>query len=157
MTTKRWVKAVATAVCVAVVLFIGYAWHIDGRGAATDDPQAVAPPDHLPPSTAEVRGQYLARAADCEGCHTAAGGKAYAGGRAFRFSFGTIYSTNITPDRDTGIGTWTDDEFLRAVRSGVGRGGRHLYPAFPYTAYAGMSRTDVLAITAYLMAGRARR
>lgn len=95
------------------------------------------------------RGEYLARAADCMACHTVQGGKAYAGGRTFELPFGTLYSTNITSDRVDGIGTWSDDEFVRAVRQGVGREG-HLYPAMPYTSYTAMSRTDVLAIKAYL-------
>jgi mono/diheme cytochrome c family protein len=78
------------------------------------------------------------------------GGDEYAGGVAFSLPFGTIYSSNITSDPDTGLGRWTDDEFVDAVRAGIAKGDRHLYPAHPYTTYAGMARNDVLAIKAYL-------
>ena len=98
-------------------------------------PEPVSPvagvPADLPAGVA--RGAYLARAADCVACHTAPGGTPYAGGRAFDLPFGKIYSTNLTPDKETGIGDWTDDAFVRAVRQGVGRAG-HLYPAMPYTS-----------------------
>lgn len=127
--------------------FAGYAWHIDGRGAQDDG--ATAGPLALSGTPVE-RGRYLAAAADCVACHTAPGGADYAGGVAFRLPFGTIYSSNLTPDPAAGIGGWSDEDFLKAVRSGVGRGGRHLYPAHPYTSYAGMARDDVLAIKAYL-------
>jgi mono/diheme cytochrome c family protein len=97
------------------------------------------------------RGHYLALAADCTACHTAPGGKPFAGGRAFQLPFGTLYSPNITPDQKTGIGGYSDDDFVRAVRDGVARGGTHLYPAMPYASYSKMTRDDVLAIKAYLM------
>jgi mono/diheme cytochrome c family protein len=96
------------------------------------------------------RGEYLTRAADCEACHTATGGAAFAGGRAFRLPFGTLYSSNITPDHETGIGDWSDSDFLAAVHKGIGRQGEHLYPAFPFTSYTMMTDDDVLAIKAYL-------
>ncbi|MFC3070537.1 cytochrome c [Phenylobacterium soli] len=97
-----------------------------------------------------ARGQYIATAADCVACHTAPGGQPFAGGRAFRLPFGTIYSPNITSDRATGIGAWSDGEFLRAMHEGVGRGGEEFYPAFPYTSYHRMTEGDVLAVKAYL-------
>jgi mono/diheme cytochrome c family protein len=103
-----------------------------------------------PASDLLARGEYLTRAADCASCHTTPGGKQYAGGRAFKLPFGTLYSPNITPDRVTGIGTWSDDEFVRALHEGIGKGGEHLYPAFPYPSYTLLSRDDVLAIKAYL-------
>lgn len=103
-------------------------------------------------SNLAVRGEYLARAADCVACHTVPDSdKPFAGGVAFRLPFGTIYSTNITADPKHGIGAYSDDEFVRAVREGVRRDGQHLYPAFPYTSYTELSRNDVLAIKAYLM------
>lgn len=105
------------------------------------------------PASADVlaRGQYLTTAADCIACHTVPEtGKAFAGGVAFKLPFGTIYSTNITADTATGIGRWSDDQFVRAVREGVRKDGQHLYPAFPYTSYTQLSRSDVLAIKAYL-------
>ena len=97
-----------------------------------------------------AKGEYLTKAADCVACHTAPGGPPFAGGRAFKLPFGTIYSTNITRDRQTGIGQWSDAEFVRAVHRGIGRNGEDLYPAFPYTAYALLLTDDVLAIRAYL-------
>ncbi|MCP9628976.1 cytochrome c [Rhodopseudomonas palustris] len=97
-----------------------------------------------------ARGAYLTTAADCESCHTAPGGKPFAGGRAFKLPFGTIYSTNITPDAATGLGQWSDAEFVRALHQGIGRAGEDLYPALPYTSYALLSTDDVLAIRAYL-------
>ena len=96
-------------------------------------------------------GRYLAIAADCAACHTVPDtGKPFAGGRAIETPFGNIVAPNITPDRDTGIGAWTDDEFDDAVRRGIRPNGARLYPAMPYTAYTKMSRADVLAIRAYL-------
>jgi len=92
----------------------------------------------------------MATAADCIACHTTEGGEAYAGGRAFKLPFGTIYSPNITPDPATGIGSWSDGEFLRAMHEGIGKNGEHLYPAFPYTSYSKMTDADALAIKAYL-------
>ena len=91
------------------------------------------------------------KAADCIACHTVGDtGKPFAGGVAFKLPFGTIYSTNITADPTYGIGAYTDEDFVRAVREGVRRDGKHLYPAFPYTSYTQLSRDDVLAIKAYL-------
>ena len=97
-----------------------------------------------------ARGRYLTEAADCKSCHTTEGGKPFAGGRAFKLPFGTLYSPNITPDRDTGIGAWTDADFLKAVHQGVDREGERLYPAFPYAAYTYLTDADVLAIKGYL-------
>lgn len=96
------------------------------------------------------RGKYLATAADCAACHTVNADKPFAGGAGIRTPFGTLFPPNITPDPDTGIGRWTDDEFYRALHEGVGRNGEHLYPAFPYDSYTQLSRDDVLAIKAYL-------
>ncbi len=97
-----------------------------------------------------TRGEYLTVAADCAACHTTKGGKPFAGGLAFKLPFGTIYSPNITPHANAGIGNWSDSEFVRAMRSGVGKHGEDLYPAFPYTSYALLSTDDILAIKAYL-------
>jgi mono/diheme cytochrome c family protein len=106
-----------------------------------------------PASAALVaRGEYLTKAADCVACHTVPdSGKPFAGGVAFKLPFGTLYSTNITPDPTHGIGAYSDEDFVRAVREGVRRDGQHLYPAFPYTSYTALSRDDVLAIKAYLL------
>ncbi|MBV8914186.1 MAG: cytochrome c [Acetobacteraceae bacterium] len=96
------------------------------------------------------RGRYIADAGDCMPCHTAPGGKPWAGGRAIETPFGNLVSPNVTPDRETGIGAWTDNEFADALQKGVGHGGEHLYPAMPYTYYTKVTREDVLAIRAYL-------
>jgi mono/diheme cytochrome c family protein len=95
-------------------------------------------------------GRYMAIAGDCAACHTAKGGEPFAGGGALETPFGTLLSPNITPELATGIGGWTDDEFVDAVRNGIGRHGIHLYPAMPYTYYTKMFRADVIAIRAFL-------
>ncbi|HEY6645397.1 cytochrome c [Povalibacter sp.] len=97
-----------------------------------------------------VRGRYLTQAADCEACHTTPGGKPFAGGRAFATPFGTLYSPNITSDPETGIGHWTDAQFIKAVHKGVRPDGARLYPAFPYASYTYLTDDDVLAIKQYL-------
>ena len=98
------------------------------------------------------RGEYLAKAGLCITCHTdyKNNGEPLAGGRPITTPFGTIYSTNITPDPDTGIGNWTDAEFTRAMRKGVRRDGENLFPAFPYTTYTHMTDQDILDLKAYL-------
>ena len=97
-------------------------------------------------------GEYAFRAAGCISCHTDVANKGVelAGGRALKTPFGTFYTPNITPDKDTGIGSWSDEEFLRALREGVSPDGDHYYPSFPYTSYTFMSDEDVLALKAYL-------
>jgi mono/diheme cytochrome c family protein len=112
------------------------------------DPTGV-PPELTRASLIE-RGQYLTRAADCVACHTAKGGVPFAGGLAFVLPFGTIYSANITPDKDTGIGSWSDAAFLNALHKGIDDEGKPLYPAMPYASYTGMTDADALAIKAYL-------
>jgi mono/diheme cytochrome c family protein len=115
-------------------------------------PDPTGAPANLGNSDLVARGEYLTRAADCAACHTAPGGKPFAGGLPFKLPMiGTIYSTNITPDQETGIGAWSDAEFLKALHQGIGKDGKHLYPAFPYTSYALMTDSDVLAIKAYLL------
>src|ERR1700730_10714283 len=96
------------------------------------------------------RGRYVAVAGDCAACHTAPGGQPFAGGLALQTPFGTLVAPNITPDRDTGIGDMTNDEFLASLHDGRGPNGRRLYPAMPYPAYTKMSDDDVLAIRTYL-------
>ena len=96
------------------------------------------------------RGEYLTQAADCVACHTTKDGKPFAGGLAFKTPMGTLYSPNITADKETGIGTWSDEDFLRAVHEGKNKEGQHLYPAFPYTSYTLLKDDDVKAIKAYL-------
>jgi mono/diheme cytochrome c family protein len=97
------------------------------------------------------RGRYLTIVGDCAACHTRPGsGQAFAGGLPIETPFGNIVSPNITPDLATGIGAWTDDEFVNALTLGTGRNGTHLYPAMPYTYMTKVTRDDALAIRAYL-------
>ena len=120
-------------------------------------PLTAGPDVSLYSMRAIERGRLVAAAGDCVACHTAPGGKANAGGLALDTPFGTIYSTNITPDNDTGIGRWSYTAFERAMRQGVHQDGRQLYPAFPYTAYAKLSDADMQALYGYLMSQPAVR
>lgn len=106
------------------------------RAASTDDLVA--------------RGQALTIAGDCTSCHTVDPAKPFAGGKRIDTPFGAVFSPNLTPDRDTGIGGWSDDDFLRALRMGVSPNGAHYYPAFPYPSFTKLIRDDILAIRAYL-------
>ena len=96
------------------------------------------------------RGRYLAVAGDCAGCHTKPGGADFAGSLAIETPFGKVVAPNITPDNETGIGLWSDDDFVHALTKGIRRDGAHLYPAMPYPYYTKVRRDDVLAIRAYL-------
>ena len=113
------------------------------KAAGILDPASAAPP----PPDAEQRlveqGRYLAAAGDCVSCHTRAHGEPFSGGRPLNTPFGVIYSANITADPKTGIGTWTEQQFARAMREGIAADGTHLYPAFPYTAYTKVTDQDV--------------
>lgn len=142
-------RRLAAAVALLVIVIGGAVAVLNHR----DVSPGLAPVLAGAPTSATVlaRGEYLTKAADCIACHTVPEShQPYAGGLAFRLPFGTIYSSNITADVDTGIGSWSDDDFVRAVREGVDQHGQHLYPAFPYTSYTLLSRDDVLAIKAYL-------
>ncbi|HUA54392.1 MAG TPA: c-type cytochrome, partial [Candidatus Sulfotelmatobacter sp.] len=111
------------------------------RAARADDAQVA-------------RGEYLTRAGGCFSCHTDAahGGAALAGGRALATPFGTFYSPNITPDRETGIGAWSEADFARALRQGVRPDGANYFPVFPYLSFTKITDDDARAIYAYLMA-----
>jgi mono/diheme cytochrome c family protein len=117
--------------------------------AAYHGPSPVGAPSELANADAAAKGAYIVRMADCEACHTAKGGMAFAGGRAFVLPFGTIYTPNLTPDPETGIGKWTDTDFLNAVHRGIAPDGSRYYPAFPYASYTLLTDADVLAIKAY--------
>ena len=110
----------------------------------------LAPLVHSQDAATIARGEYLARASDCIACHTDPGGKPFAGGRAMPTPFGTLYSPNISPDRETGIGAWTADDFYKMMHTGRSRSGELLYPAMPFAAYTRMTRADTDAIFAYL-------
>jgi mono/diheme cytochrome c family protein len=156
---RRILLSVAAIVVVALVVGI---WIVRGPGpmafaggakVALADYRGTNPtgvPAALAQASLAERGAYLARAADCMVCHTAQGGKEYAGGLGFKLPFGTLYSTNITPDKETGIGNYTDQDFLNAVHRGIRRDGARLYPAMPFASYTYMTDADALAIKAYL-------
>jgi alcohol dehydrogenase (quinone), cytochrome c subunit len=99
------------------------------------------------------RGEYLAKAGDCIACHSTPQGKPFAGGLQMMTPMGAIYSTNITPDKDTGIGGYSEDDFKRAMREGVAKDGHNLYPAMPYPSYAKVNDDDMHALYAYFMSG----
>ncbi|MBV9460382.1 MAG: molybdopterin-dependent oxidoreductase [Bradyrhizobium sp.] len=143
---RRGVFATLGALCAAAI----------GVGAAVLPWRAIAPiarPDASVYSAATIaRGKQLAALGDCAVCHTSADGILNAGGRPVETPFGMIYSTNITPDETTGIGAWSYPAFERAMREGIHRDGRHLYPAFPYTHFAKADDADLQALYAYLMA-----
>ena len=120
------------------------------RADDTSRPAKTAPTPAAAASDLVKRGEYLARAGDCAACHTADKARPFAGGVPINTPFGTIVTPNITPDPDTGIGQWSDADFLRAMHEGIGKGGKRLYPAFPYAEYTKVTDEDVLAIRAYL-------
>jgi mono/diheme cytochrome c family protein len=157
-------KTIGIALAVIVVIALGFAaWLIlipgpmafaSGSTVALADFKSANPtgvPTELAQGDVIKRGEYLAHAADCVACHSAPGAQAYAGGFAFNLpGIGTIYSTNITSDKQTGIGNYSDQQFLDAVKKGVRADGQNLYPAMSYTTYAYMTDSDALAIKAYL-------
>lgn len=127
-----------------------------GAGALAWAWEAAIPPQPRPaadgfPPELVAEGARLAAVGNCIACHTVPGGRSFAGGLALPTPFGTIHSTNITPDEETGIGRWSEEAFIRAMRRGVDRDGRHLYPAFPYDHYTLVSDADNRALYAYLM------
>ncbi|QDL38276.1 c-type cytochrome [Rhodoferax sediminis] len=136
-----------------VVVLAGLAalvWHLNVR----DEPDVSAPMTAAsagaPAAATVARGEYLARAGDCMACHTARGGAAFAGGLGLPTPFGTVYTSNLTPDNETGIGSWSSAYFWRALHNGRAKDGRLLYPAFPYTNYTQVTREDSDAIYAWL-------
>jgi mono/diheme cytochrome c family protein len=137
-------KRVLWVLVVIVVVGALISWRAFS-GSVAHRPDVAATPDRV------KRGEALARAADCVSCHTVPGRAEFAGGREFDLgNMGKLYSPNITADKETGIGTWSDDDFRAALQLGVGKGGVHLYPAFPYASFTQLSDDDVLAIKAYL-------
>jgi mono/diheme cytochrome c family protein len=160
MTASRWLLAIALGVLIIVAAT--FFWYRMSPGPLTfagaetvrladykgSNPSGV--PAELSQADPVARGRYLTEAADCAACHTREGGVPFAGGRAFRTQFGTVYSSNITPDRESGIGAWSAGDFLHAVHKGVRPDGTHLYPAFPYAAYTYLTDEDVEAIWTYL-------
>ena len=141
---RRVILAFLLVLLIAVTLFIAFSWR--GEIAPVEAPARASFDTAL-----VTRGASLAAIGDCIACHTASGGKAYAGGFPLKTTFGTIHGTNITPDPDTGIGRWSEAAFFRAMREGVDRQGRHLYPAFPYDHFTLLTDDDVKALYAFVM------
>lgn len=143
-----WASAVTVFAVLIAITFLGliaFAWR-------SELPAIATPPARASFAAQLVeRGSSLASAGNCIACHTVQGGQAFAGGLPLATPFGTIYSTNITPEPDTGIGKWSQQAFNRAMRKGVDRRGSHLYPAFPYTHFTRISDDDLSALYAYLM------
>jgi mono/diheme cytochrome c family protein len=145
MTARRFILVPCVSAVLATTVFL----------AACTTLSVLAPIEPPPESSFDPatvsRGAELAAIGNCNVCHTAAGGRPYAGGRPLKTPFGTIYGTNITPDPDTGIGRWSESAFFRAMREGVDREGRHLYPAFPYDHYTKVTDEDIRALYTFVM------
>lgn len=135
----------------ALVCILAIAAGLGARAvlAQTPPPQPAVTAS-TPDAALIARGRYIAVLGDCEDCHTVKGQAPFAGGRPLQTPFGTILSANITPDRATGIGNWTADQFYRALHQGIDDAGNHLYPAFPYNYYTLVSRADTDALFAYM-------
>ncbi len=155
-------RIVFIIIALVVITLAGFGWKQFNPGpmefaggstiALTDyhAPNPTGVPTDLANADIIKRGEYLARAADCLVCHTAPGGKDYAGGLEFPLPFGALYSPNITADKETGIGNYSDRDFLNAVQKGILPNGTNLYPAMPFPSYTYMTDADALAIKAYL-------
>jgi mono/diheme cytochrome c family protein len=160
MSRRRFILVSIATVAVIGVSF--FAWMVFQPGpyafaagypvdlASYAGPSPTGVPAELAAADARTRGEYITRMSDCEACHTEKGGEPFAGGRAFVLPFGIIYTPNITPDAETGIGKWTDAQFLKAVHQGVSADGKRLYAAFPFASYTMLTDADVIAIKAYL-------
>ena len=149
MVSGRTLRIVALALLAALAGALLWAlWGFDAyyRQSPVNEAQI-----RHPPSSAQVeRGQYLARVGNCVFCHTAPAGEMLAGGRPIQTPFGTVVSSNLTPDSAHGLGRWTQDDFWQALHLGLGPHGQRLSPAFPYTSYSRLTRTDADALWAYL-------
>lgn len=134
-----------------VVLAGALVWALWGFDAYYRQGSASTPVQTPAPSSAQVeRGQYLARVGNCVFCHTAPAGALLAGGRAIQTPFGTVHTSNITPDPEHGLGRWTQGDFWQALHLGLGPQGQRLSPAFPYTSYSRLTRADADALWAFL-------
>jgi mono/diheme cytochrome c family protein len=135
-------------VVLLVLICAAFWWRMQGPPAAEEEDPVIA--SVLKDPVIIAKGRYLAGVGDCMSCHTAQGGKPYAGGRMLPTPFGNIPAPNLTPDSETGLGPWSFDDFWRALHNGVGHDGELLYPAFSYTSFTKVTREDALAIFAYL-------
>lgn len=145
---RNRISLTAAALCFAAALTVLVAWLTWANGPVEE----VGLSAGVIPATSEViaRGAYLARAGNCMGCHTTAGGAAYAGGRGIQTPFGAVYASNLTPDNETGLGRWSASQFWTAIHLGRSMDGRLLYPAFPYPNFTQVTREDSDAIYAFL-------
>ena len=142
---KNWTKF-ALGICVLAAGAAAVVWFLNVR----DEVDVKTPVAYAPSDSLIARGAYLARAGNCMTCHTARGGQSYAGGLGIATPFGTVFTSNLTPDANTGIGSWSSAHFWRALHNGRSKSGRLLYPAFPYPSYTQVTREDSDAIFAYL-------
>ena len=142
---KKW-SGFALGIFLVGVAAAALVWFLNVR----DETMATAPSANLDDTNLIARGAYLARAGNCMACHTARGGQSYAGGLGIATPFGTVFSSNLTPDAGTGLGSWSAADFWRALHNGRSKSGRLLYPAFPYTGYTRVTRDDSDALFAYL-------
>jgi mono/diheme cytochrome c family protein len=152
---RRWWRWALPASVLMAALPFGVLWLSDRLILDEADASVEAPPGTV--ENIVSRGEYLTRAGGCFSCHTAPGGEPMAGGRALATPFGTFYSPNLTPDVETGIGGWTDAQFLRALRKGIRPDGSDYFPVFPYPSFTGITTGDALAIKAYLLSQPAVR
>jgi mono/diheme cytochrome c family protein len=137
------------AIFVALMATVGWVYWASERGPALLSTSATSATSAFAPSLI-ARGAYVAKLGNCEGCHSAPGQPAFAGGRSLETPFGTIYTSNLTPDVKTGLGAWGADDFWRAMHHGRSKNGRLLNPAFPFSSYSLMTREDSDALYAYL-------
>jgi len=154
MKRSRWLGRLAWGTLAATAAVIAVLWLLNTRdesSPAGDIHENANTKGHanLEPALL-ARGEYLSRAGNCMSCHSVPGGAPFAGGRGIQTPFGTVFSSNLTPDRDTGLGNWSRQDFWRALHNGRSSDGRLLYPAFPYTNYTQVSRADSDALHAYL-------
>ena len=141
---RAWRRGLVAAALALAVAGLALLW----LNPREDSVPATSPPQSTP--ALNERGAYLARAGNCMGCHTERGGQPYAGGRAIPTPFGTVFASNLTPDRQHGLGDWSADDFWRALHHGRSRDGRLLSPAFPYPNYTLITREDSDALYVYL-------
>lgn len=158
MNTRTVVRSSFPVLALVVALVGARVGAQDAAPAAAPAETPAAAPAETDPAAPAVdplveRGAYLARAGNCFSCHTRPGGEPYAGGLSFHTPYGflgAIHSTNITPDPETGIGSWTEEQFKRAMHEGISADGSRLFPAFPYTAFTLISDDDIKALYAFL-------
>ncbi len=145
----KWLRWLLLLIALLVVLALGWVL-FGGRSRPTPPAASKVAAATLRDPALIAKGEYLTTVGDCAGCHTAQGGARYAGGRSLATPFGNIPVPNITPDRETGLGDWSFEDFWQALHAGKGRHGELLYPAFSYTSYTKVHHDDALAIFAYL-------